>query len=792
MSKYVIYSYPAVKWGVVFSTGIVVAYTTSFSLTLWAIVALSLIVGYIISGKITSRFTKFRVRSGLSLLLLMTTGALLFASQTLRNSQLNNVAQTVGDSADEVTAMISIQESKSGREGYRYIGIIDSVISPAGFKPDKEIKLYLIHQSDTLQLLPGRKVSMSYRAFEMPSATNPYQFDFSGWLESQNVFLSAIITKIDDDDISIEKNTIAYWRNVADERLRQVTSAQSYPIAKALVMGNKSELSFDEKRNFSRSGMAHLMAVSGLHVGFVVAPFLLLLPMCRYKPARRIAFLLLMLVMLTCYAALTGFSASVLRSSFMVLLFVGGTLWMRQINAVNVTAFSALVLLFWNPSFLFDVGFQLSYTAVFVILLLFPPVDSWLKERVDSTILRWIASSALLAIVVQIGLYPLLSYHFFEFSVVSPITNIFALFPTAIIVGGGLIGVLLGGSIPLLDRMIIIFLDNLTAFLQWMSEFMSHDFAYIHSSRPGLLFFVFWAMLIWVVIARDSKVWRVRSWIASLSLIFLLSVTAVTKDISKSLEIIFFDVGQGDAAIVHTPNNHHILIDTGVWSPTFDSGSSILLPYLKARGISKLDAIILTHPHADHIGGTEAIIDAIQIDSVFLSNQSYESQLHDRIQFQLDSMAIPHRFLEAGNLLIYSDLNIFTLWPPSIFDDNNVNNESIVFMMNYGNERFLFTGDIESETEELITNLYGPMLKSDLLKVGHHGSKSSTSESFLNKIDPEIAVVSNGYRNRYRHPHSETTNRLLSHNTNVYFTALNGAIYVRSNGDTTRVIPFDF
>lgn len=790
MPKYVAYNYPAVKWVAVFSAGITLAYYFSVAFQIWIVGMVVLIALFVAAKSVQSRIKRYRIRSIISHLLLLSIGGLLFSSHVFQKEGNKEYAQRIADSAEEVKATFSILESKPGREGYRYVGRIDSLISPAGWKVSGEIKIYLIHQSDSLQLKPGSVANIAYRAFEMPKATNPYQFDFSAWLESQGIYLSAIITQIDRASIDVDKSSIGYWRSLADDQLKNITTEESYPIAKALVMGNKSELSYDEKRNFSRSGMAHLMAVSGLHVGFVVAPFLLILPWCRYHSVRRLAFLSLMFLVLSCYAALTGFSASVLRSSLMVLLFVGGSLWLRQINAVNITAFSALILLIWNPAYLFDVGFQLSYTAVFVILLLFPPVDAWLKSKIDSKIPRWIASSALLAIVVQIGLYPLLSYHFFEFSVVSPITNIFALFPTAYIVGGGLIGVIFGGHIPWVDQLLKLTIDNLTHFLGWMSGLMSNELSYIHSARPGIVGFILWGILIWVFIARNSKKYRVKSWIAGLSALFLLVASSLTNHVSDKLELLFFDVGQGDAAIIHTPDDHHLLIDTGVWSPSFDSGSSIIVPYLKARGISKLDAIFLTHPHADHVGGTEAILDAIEVDSVFLSNQVYESNLHERIQLQLDSLHIPHRFFEAGDYVAYSDLSVYGLWPPSIYDDTNVNNESTVLMINYGEEKFLFTGDIEAETEEMITNIYSDMLKSDLLKVGHHGSKSSSTLQFLNAADPEIAIVSNGYRNRYRHPHGVTTNRLLAHDTDVYYTALQGAVYARSDGDTTLVVPY--
>lgn len=274
----------------------------------------------------------------------------------------------------------------------------------------------------------------------------------------------------------------------------------------------------------------------------------------------------------------------------------------------------------------------------------------------------------------------------------------------------------------------------------------------------------------------------------SLFLLFFIPLDSVlTKFEPPKLTITLFDVGQGDATLLQTPNGKNILIDAGIWSPGSNSGKQVLLPFFKENNIQKLDAVFLSHPHADHIGGIKDLLNEIDIDTIYNSGFEYESNLYRDYINLANSKDIPVVTLNAGTTIdIDESLLILVLGPEKGKFNNDPNQHSLVLNIIHGENEFLFTGDAGEDQERRLVENYGHLLDTDFLKVGHHGSKTSSELFFLKEVTPEIAVVSVAERNRFGHPHPEAVERLESTRSNIYYTSRDRALIFESDGKSIK------
>ena len=260
-----------------------------------------------------------------------------------------------------------------------------------------------------------------------------------------------------------------------------------------------------------------------------------------------------------------------------------------------------------------------------------------------------------------------------------------------------------------------------------------------------------------------------------LLLIIISFLSGCSKDYHLSIHII--DVGQGDSILLQTPNNKNILVDGGT-----DDSEHIVKSYLKKQKIKCIDYIIATHPDSDHIGGIDNIIKKFQVKSVYMPEQSTDSLDYKNLLTACSAKDITINYLYKGDTLKIEDsIDLLVLSPSFIQNENNLN--SIVFKLDFKDKSFLFTGDAELSNENDIINSF-KLEDVDFLKVGHHGSSSSTSVNFLNEITPDVAVISCGYKNQYGHPHRSTLDNLSNSGTTTYRTDLSGDMVFYSDGET--------
>lgn len=637
----------------------------------------------------------------------------------------------------------------------------------------------------------GDRLYFTALIYPLEEPRNPHEFDYKGYLASNNIYLQAGVESIDSIRTT---NHLLSWNSIRREVLSAIDlnfSQETAALAKALLIGYKNELNREMKTAFSRAGLSHIMAVSGLHVGFILAPFWIVIPLFwTFRHGKKIG-LFILVVILFFYAGLTGFSASVTRASLTGGLLMYGRLFHKVRNSINLTAVAALIILLVNPSDLFSIGFQLSFGAVCIILLVAPVITRILPDWIR---FRWYGRPVMVVIIsliVQVGLFPLLGYYFGEFSIAGPLANAFVvpflgfIVPLAL----SLLPVALGwpAIAHTLNTPVDYFLYGLHHFVMTVAGW---EWSWIPVHIESVLLFLTWAAVIFFIatLRIPELRWKLLS-----VLLFLLCINQGQKLSSEfqpaHLQFTVFDVGQGDATLLSTPDGRHYLIDTGVWQPGYNSARYIIIPYLRAEGITRLEGVFLSHPHADHIGGITELLNTIPIDTIYNSGSFYESELFYHYQAVAGQKNVPVIPLKGGQSLALDAVTRLFVYGPGehALSSSGVNNRSLVLELVYGSTEFLFTGDAQKAQEQRLLENYPWLVKTDVLKVAHHGSRTSSTERFLRAASPAIGIISLDWSNRFDHPHESAVRRLRNHIKDLRFTSLDGAIQLVSDGHQIRV-----
>ncbi len=681
-----------------------------------------------------------------------------------------------------------IKETSTGK--YQIDVTVDSTVFPGDISWSKSYQLRAVLNPDDLSLPDNLTLGdhMTFRAtvYPLEEPRNPSQFDYKNYLASIGIYTQVGIVRIN----AIEDQTTrflswSFYRQHVLNAINNNFSPQTAPLAKALLIGHKNELGREDKIAFSRAGLSHIMAVSGLHVGFILAPFWLAIPFFwTFRYGKQIG-LALLIGFLFFYAGLTGFPASVTRASLVGGLLAYGKLFHKVRDSKNLTAVAALIILLINPGDLFTIGFQLSFAAVYVILLTAPVISRQLPAWIQY---RWYGQPLMVVVIsfiVQLGLFPLLAYHFGEFSIVGPLANAFVVPVLGLAVPLALVLLPFGMAFPNIAQTLNIPIEYFLQALDWFVDMAANwPWSWVQVHIESLLFFAIWTTIIFLIAALPIPKMR---WKVLAVLLMLLCVNQGTKIIQKlqpaRLELTVFDVGQGDAALVKTPNNKHFLVDAGRWQPDYNSAKYIIIPHLKEEGIDKLDAVFLSHPHADHIGGMLELIAQIPIDTIYNSGAQYDSKLYQTYQQKAAQKQIPIVSLSSGDQISLDPaIRIFAYGPDPQNTSSNVNNRSLILELIYGETEFLFTGDAEQSQERQLIHNFPTLVDTDFLKVPHHGSKTSSSSNLLQQTTAQIGVVSLARENQFRHPHPAAVKRLRKSIPNIQFTSLDGAIRYYSNG----------
>ncbi|MCC5915347.1 MAG: DNA internalization-related competence protein ComEC/Rec2 [Balneolaceae bacterium] len=640
------------------------------------------------------------------------------------------------------------------------------------------------------ELQYGDQIKAKIRLYPFPERRNPHEFDYGLWLKRSGIAGHGEIVSL----ISLSKpDGNRGWGDIRERvqsHIDELFDPERAPMAKALFLGHKEDLDPELRTSFSRSGLSHVMAVSGLHVGFVVAPFWLIIPLFWQYRFGKIAGITILTLLLVGYAGLTGFTPSVCRASLMAWFLTCAKLFHKARNSINLTAAAATILLLINPHQLFEVGFQLSFGAVISIFLVMPQFQRWMMNRGKNRLLTALVSVILISVVVQAGLYPILINRFGEFSIIGPLANalVVPLLSLAVPVGLAVTLITMTGFSFL--KSILIPVEWILFWIEWVAGSMGGmSGSYITAGATGFgIYFVWLSVLMlistiripalrwkWVIcLLLFSNLWMMESWL--------------NRERSATLTVTVLDVGQGDAIHVETPNGKHLLIDAGRWSPMGNSGDRVLIPYFRSIGVEEIDAVFLSHPHADHIGGMPDILRELKVQKIFQSDYEYDSRIYREMMTLTDQKNVPVITPFAGDLInMDPSIRIFVIGPErGALRPSNPNDHSLALKVVYGKSSILLTGDAENAQELAMARRYGDFLSSDIYKVGHHGSNTSSGAALLQYVNPQYSVASLALRNRFGHPGRNAVDNIYQFSNQKLYTSLEGAVRFESDGKRFR------
>jgi len=552
-------------------------------------------------------------------------------------------------------------------------------------------------------------------------------------------------------------------------------------ILEALILGERDRMDESTNRVLQEAGLFHLFAISGAHIALM--SFFLFLFFKFIRIPERTSYLLLILCLIF-YALLIEGRPSVLRATIMTLVFLFGKLLWKDVNLINSISMSAFILLLFNPFNLFSLGFQLTFAATLSIILFYPKIILKLPR-----LPLHISEIFAITLCAQLGVLPLVISAFNRVALASLILNYLALPLVAIILAGGylmlLVSFIFMPAALFLSRMLDFFINLLlsTASTGGHFSFLSYRIPGPHSA----VLVIFYLSLLFLLIPQDRNWIKIGRLIFFLFFLLILLIYPFSSSV-KELRLTFIDVGQGDSILIEFPGTKKMLIDGGgSYTGTFDIGERVVSPFLWRKGIKKIDFLLLTHFHPDHSGGIPALANNFRVGEFWEGSKPVNNQ-----NYQKFKKSLPHKLIQktiaTGYSMSEAGVKIKVLHPAAANKDpSSVNNDqSLVIRLEYRTISILLTGDIEVRAENEILDSF-PVVKSQVLKSPHHGSKSSSSANFLAAVSPEMIVISVGKNNIYQLPDQKVLERYYSRGALVYRTDHHGAVELNSDGKTISV-----
>ncbi len=642
---------------------------------------------------------------------------------------------------------------------------------------------------------PGNKILVKGTFQQGRDVRNPGEFDYRKFLLSKGI--TGLITSYDSASISFLSyeydffnNLIFQTRKNIDELIHQLHNSQTAGLLRGLLLADRTEIDYETKQNFVNSGVIHILAVSGLHVGYILLFFVVLFG--RFNIYTRS---ILTIFGLISFMIITGVPASVFRATLMSIILIIAFLSGRSTNLLNSIALSAVIILLFKPNEIFNPGFQLSYSAVLSIALIYPVIQKIILDlSITNKYLKNILLFAGVSLSAQIGTLPFTLAYFNKLSVISLLSNLIVIPLAGIIVGLAIITLIIGSFIPSFAMYFAIVNNVITSLMMDLIRFTgSLDFAFIRINNFSLLdsiiFYSFIALLIYLFRISESVKFKLAITLLVITNIFVFTQIDDKKLLPDDiLSVMMIDVGQGDSFLIKFPNNKTAIIDAGVVDPYFDTGERIIIPLLDYLGIKQIDYAFVSHLDTDHYGGFASLLYNKRVNEIYRPKPD-SSDKSIRFEKFLDKLKIRKYIYvkskkEIGNVSLYI-LNDFN---EEDFNSLSSNDRSGIIKIVFGKTSFLFVGDAEIPAEKIYLHSNRKFLDSDVLKVGHHGSKTGSSIEFLEAVSPEISLVSAGIKNKFGHPSEIVLQRLKEIKSEILRTDSLGAVLLQSDGNKIKVV----
>lgn len=614
----------------------------------------------------------------------------------------------------------------------------------------------------------GARCAIEGEKTAIEGPTNPGQFDFQKYMAQKGVYSQIVI-----DDLSqMECEGGSWWSLMYDVRetiIRKVEAAvdpKAFPWISALVFGEQDILEGHTIEWFRDFNLSHILAISGLHIGLFIAGLYIIIirsGVGTVEQAQKMVFLILPF-----YAFLAGSAPSVLRATVMAMLLLFMTFLKRNTPITDILSIAALLLLLFSPTTFSQIGFQFSFLVTFCLVLSINII-----ARSDSI---W-GQSAQISLISQLSILPLQIHYFYEFNPLSLLANLllvpyfsFFVIPICFLI------VLLSMVFPSVSLGFSKYLaeghESILSLIQKLAAPFRMSWI-VGEISPFLIILLFLSFLFMMTQWGREK--RKLACLGGGLFVALLTAWSIMPYLSPKGTVTMLDIGQGDTFVIELPFRKGVILIDAAGPPPFiedttKTADQVIIPFLKSKGIGSIDAIIITHEDTDHNGSVEPLMKTLKVEGLVVHPYYpaketgvavVKARRGDNLKIKGQPFAILHPMEEA----------------------DNPNDNSIVLMTELGGENWLFTGDISIEVESDLIEAY-PSLQADILKVGHHGSHTSTSESWIEQLNPRFALISAGRNNRYGHPHQEVLGRLQEHEVTIYQTSQDGAVIFTFSGES--------
>jgi len=646
----------------------------------------------------------------------------------------------------------------------------------------------------------GQRVVVSGYLLPLDGVRNPGGFNEFQFLRSRGIDYKIFAESVRayEVNLTLSLHIRNFGMHLADV-FDQVLPPEMAGIMKAMIVGDRSGLDSDVRDAYRAVGMFHILVVSGLHVAVLVAFVERSLKFFGMGLKKRSLITILFII---AFAILTGAGVATVRASIMGIALIASGLLGYENDTPTSMSIAAIILLLYQPLFLFDPGFIYSFSVVAALVFATTPT----QKALDMLAARWPRSRPFLenwyvkkylagTIAANMAYIPVNSYIFFEFSPLSPPVN-FLLMPSVffVIVLGFLMAIVgIFGGIGMFAATILGFpiWILLTVYNFVINTSLRLPFSTILTGRPGLFAMVMMtaAIVFFIHTFNTGHTWasKCRPYIfAGFVLAFVTSF--IIGAASPYINTTFLYVGQGESAVISRGRSGLIIDGGGVFGRDVgeNMGSFVVMPYLNYRGIGQATAIV-THNHRDHSLGIAEALFAGRIDHLILAraNSQPDYYMYDMLLYAAELSGATVTYVTAGDVIEFYDARLYVLFPYGARLASGENDSSMVLRMVHGGHSILFTGDIEAAAESYLATRGN--LSADILQVAHHGSRTSTTQAFLEAVNPQKAIISAGRNNMFHHPHPSVTRRLYDHGVTYHVTAERGAILVRTSGQSMEI-----